>query len=153
MIKTYSPKLSEISNDWYVIDAKDLVLGRLAVVIANRLRGKHKPSFARHMDCGDNIIVINVDKIATTGKKIHKNKFYWHTGYPGGLKEKSWNDILSGKYPDRLLFNAVRSMISKGPLRNAQMRRLYLYQGEEHKHHAQTPKVLDVATMNVKNVK
>ena len=104
-MKTYSPKLSEIENKWYVVDAKDLVLGRLAVIIANRIRGKHKAMFAPHMDCGDNIIVVNADKVKVTGNKLLQGKFVWHTGHPGGIKEKSWRDILTGKFPERLIEN------------------------------------------------
>ena len=150
-MKTYSPKLSEIENKWYVVDAKDLVLGRLAVIIANRIRGKHKPMFAPHMDCGDNIIVVNADKIKVTGNKLLQGKFIWHTGHPGGIKEKSWRDILTGKFPERLIEKAVERMISKGPLRRAQMRRLHIYAGDTHPHEAQQPVVLEVAQFNTKN--
>lgn len=150
-MKTYSPKLSEIENKWYVVDAKDLVLGRLAVIIANRIRGKHKPMFAPHMDCGDNIIVVNADKIKVTGNKLLQGKFIWHTGHPGGIKEKSWRDILTGKFPERLIEKAVERMISKGPLRRAQMRRLHIYAGDTHPHEAQQPVVLEVAQFNAKN--
>lgn len=150
-IKTYSPKLAEITNNWYVIDAKDVVLGRLAVIIANRIRGKHKAVYAPHMDCGDNIIVINADKIKTTGNKLKQNTFVWHTGHPGGIKEKTWKDIIEGRFPERLLEKAVERMITKGPLRRAQMRRLYIYGGENHPHQAQAPVSLDVASLNSKN--
>ena len=151
MTKTYSPKKAEIENKWLVIDAKDLILGRLAVVIATRLRGKHKSTFAPHMDCGDNIIVLNADKVKVTGNKLKQGKFVWHTGHPGGLKEKSWYDILNGQFPDRLIYKAVERMISKGPLRRAQMRRLHIYKGDTHPHQAQMPEVLDVASLNPKN--
>ena len=150
-MKTYSPKLSEIENKWYVVDAKDLVLGRLAVIIANRIRGKHKAMFAPHMDCGDNIIVVNADKVKVTGNKLLQGKFVWHTGHPGGIKEKSWRDILTGKFPERLIEKAVERMISKGPLRRAQMRRLHIYAGDTHPHEAQQPVVLEVAQFNTKN--
>ncbi len=150
-MKTYSAKLSDIKNDWFVIDAKDLVLGRLAAVIATRLKGKHKVTYTPHMDCGDNIIVINADKVATTGNKLDKEKFYWHTGYPGGIKSRTWNEIITGKYPERLISKAVERMLSKGPLARKQMRRLYIYKGESHPHAAQAPQVLDVASMNQKN--
>ncbi len=150
-MKTYSPKLSEIENKWYVVDAKDLVLGRLSVIIANRIRGKHKAMFAPHMDCGDNIIVINADKVKVTGNKLLQGKFVWHTGHPGGIKEKSWRDILTGKFPERLIEKAVERMISKGPLRRAQMRRLHIYAGDTHPHEAQQPIVLEVAQFNTKN--
>ncbi len=150
-MKTYSPKLSEINNDWYVVDAQDVVLGRLAAVIANRIRGKHKPTFAPHMDCGDNIIILNADKVKVTGNKLEQELFHWHTTYPGGLKQKTWKDILHGKFPDRLIRKAVERMISKGPLRRSQMRRLYIYAGDTHPHQSQSPKVLDVALLNSKN--
>jgi large subunit ribosomal protein L13 len=150
-MKTYSPKLSELQNNWYIIDAKDLVLGRLAVIIANKLRGKNKPTYTPHMDCGDNIVVINAEKVKVTGNKLTQNTFVWHTGYPGGLKEKSWRDIIEGKHPERLLEKAVERMITKGPLRRAQMRRLYVYKGSTHPHVAQAPEVLDVAILNKKN--
>lgn len=150
-MKTYSPKLSEIENKWYVVDAQDVVLGRLAVILANRIRGKHKPTFAPHMDCGDNIIVINADKVKLTGNKLEQGKFIWHTGHPGGIKEKSWKNILEGKNPERLVSKAVERMISKGPLRRAQMRRLHIYADATHPHEAQTPEVLDVSVFNSKN--
>ncbi len=150
-MKTYSAKLSDIKNDWFVIDAKDLVLGRLAAVIATRLKGKHKVTYTPHMDCGDNIIVINADKVATTGNKLENERFYWHTGFPGGIKSRTWNEIITGKYPERLISKAVERMLSKGPLARKQMRRLYIYKGESHPHAAQAPQVLDVASMNQKN--
>ncbi len=150
-MKTYSPKLSEIENKWYVVDAQDVVLGRLAVILANRIRGKHKPTFAPHMDCGDNIIVINADKVKLTGKKLEQGTFIWHTGHPGGIKEKSWKNILSGKNPESLVEKAVERMISKGVLRRAQMRRLHVYVGATHPHEAQTPEALDVSVFNPKN--
>jgi large subunit ribosomal protein L13 len=150
-MKTYSPKLSEIENKWYVVDAQDIVLGRLAVILANRIRGKHKPTFAPHMDCGDNIIVVNADKVKLTGNKLEKGRFIWHTGHPGGIKEKSWKEILEGKNPERLVSKAVERMISKGPLRRAQMRRLHIYTEATHPHEAQTPEVLDVSVFNPKN--
>ncbi len=150
-MKTYSPKLAEINNEWFIIDAKDLILGRLAVVIANRIRGKHKASYAPHMDCGDNIIVINADKVKVTGNKLKQNTFVWHTNHPGGLKEKTWKDIIQGKFPERLIEKAVERMISKGPLRRSQMRRLHIYASSTHPHEAQAPQILDVASFNSKN--
>ncbi|MDR2007796.1 MAG: 50S ribosomal protein L13 [Alphaproteobacteria bacterium] len=150
-MKTYSPKLAEIENKWYVVDAKDVVLGRLAVILANRIRGKHKPTFAPHMDCGDNIVVINADKVKLTGNKKAQGKFIWHTNHPGGIKEKSWADILDGKHPERLISKAVERMISKGVLRRNQMRRLHIYAGESHPHEAQAPETLDVSVFNAKN--
>lgn len=150
-MKTYSMKASEIDKQWYVIDATDLVLGRLASIIANYLRGKHKPAFTPHMDCGDHIVVVNAEKIRLTGNKLKDKKFYWHTGHPGGIKERTMDQLLSGKYPERVLIKAVERMITRGPLGRKQMGHLKVYAGTEHPHEAQNPKVLDVASMNPKN--
>ncbi len=150
-MKTYSIKASEIEKQWYVIDATDLVLGRLASIVAKYLRGKHKPTFTPHMDCGDHIIVINAEKIRLTGKKLQDKKFYWHTGYPGGIKERSMKQLIEGKYPERVVHKAVERMITRGPLGRQQMRALRVYAGPSHPHEAQTPQVLDVASMNPKN--
>jgi large subunit ribosomal protein L13 len=150
-MKTYSMKASEIDKKWYVIDATDLVLGRLASIIAMYLRGKHKPSFTPHMDCGDNIIVINAEKVRLTGKKLDDKKFYWHTGHPGGIKERTIKQLLEGRYPERVISKAVERMITRGPLGRQQMTNLKIYAGSVHPHEAQTPQVLDVASMNPKN--
>lgn len=150
-MKTYSAKPSDIERAWCVIDAEDLVLGRLAAVIASRLRGKHKPLFTPHIDCGDNIIVINAEKVRLTGRKRANKVYYWHTGYPGGIKSRTAERILDGKHPERVLIKAVERMISRNPLGRAQMRKLHVYKGGEHPHEAQKPEVLDVAAMNPKN--
>jgi large subunit ribosomal protein L13 len=150
-MNTYSAKPSEVDKKWFVIDADGLVLGRLASVIAMRLRGKHKPMFTPHIDCGDNIIVINADKVHLTGKKLADKKYYWHTGYPGGIKERTAGAILEGKHPERVVIKAVERMISRNPLGNAQMRKLHVYAGDAHPHEAQQPEALDVAAMNPKN--
>jgi len=150
-MKTHSLKASEISKKWYVIDATDLVVGRLASIVAKLLRGKHKPTFTPHMDCGDNIIIINAEKISLTGKKLTDRKYYWHTGYPGGIKEKTVEKVLEGKYPERVVRKAVERMITSNPLGRQQMSNLYVYAGENHKHMAQKPEILDVAAMNPKN--
>ena len=150
-MKTYSAKPSDIDRAWCVIDAEDLVLGRLAAVIASRLRGKHKPLFTPHIDCGDNIIVINAEKVRLTGRKRADKIYYWHTGYPGGIKSRTAERILDGKHPERVLIKAVERMISRNPLGRAQMRKLHVYKGAEHPHEAQKPEVLDVAAMNPKN--
>lgn len=150
-MKTYSIKASEIDKQWYVIDATDLVLGRLASIVAKYLRGKHKPTFTPHMDCGDHIIVINAEKICLTGNKLKDKKFYWHTGYPGGIKERSMKQLIEGKYPERVVHKAVERMITRGPLGRQQMRALKIYTGPSHPHEAQNPQVLDVASMNPKN--
>lgn len=150
-MKTYSMKASEIDKKWFVIDATDLILGRLAVVVANRLRGKHKPTFTPSMDCGDNIIVVNAEKVHLTGNKLADKKFYWHTGYPGGIKERTIGQILGGRYPERVIEKAVERMITRGPLGRKQMKNLHIYAGPTHRHEAQKPEVLDVASMNSKN--
>ncbi len=150
-MKTYSAKPSEIEKKWYVIDADGVVLGRLAAVIANRLRGKHKTTYTPHMDCGDNIIVINAEKVKVTGRKRTQNKFYYHTGYPGGIKERVWGHILDGRFPERLIEKAVERMVPRGPLGRVQMGNLRVYKGAAHPHDAQTPEVLDVGAMNAKN--
>ena len=150
-MKTYSAKPSDIERAWCVIDADGLVLGRLAAVIASRLRGKHKPLFTPHIDCGDNIIVVNAEKVRLTGRKRADKVYYWHTGYPGGIKSTTAERILDGKHPERVLIKAVERMISRNPLGRAQMRKLHVYKGGEHPHEAQKPEVLDVAAMNPKN--
>lgn len=148
---TYSAKAADIQKDWILIDAEGLVLGRLASIIALRLRGKHKPTYTQHMDDGDNVIVINAEKIRLTGNKAKADIFYWHTGYPGGIKGKSKGEILEGKFPERVVEKAVERMIPEGPLGRQQMKNLKVYAGSTHPHEAQTPKVLDVASMNPKN--
>ena len=150
-MKTYSAKPSDIERAWCVIDADGLVLGRLASIIASRLRGKHKPLFTPHIDCGDNIIVINAEKVRLTGRKRANKIYYWHTGYPGGIKSITAERILDGKHPERVLIKAVERMISRNPLGRAQMRKLHVYKGDAHPHEAQKPEVLDVAAMNPKN--
>ncbi len=152
-MKTYSARPKDIENKWYVIDADGLILGRLASEIARRLRGKHKPMFTPHMDCGDNIIVVNAERVHLTGNKLAKRKYYWHTGYPGGIKERTAGQILEGRHPERLLIKAVERMISRNPLGRRQMRRVHAYPGTSHPHAAQKPEALDVATMNPKNSK
>tara|TARA_R110002126_G_scaffold34710_11_gene107239 strand:+ start:1340 stop:1810 length:471 start_codon:yes stop_codon:yes gene_type:complete len=150
-MRTYSAKPSEIEKKWWIVDAEGMILGRLASVLANYLRGKHKPTFTPHMDCGDNIVVINAEKVKLTGNKRTDKTFYWHTGYPGGIKSHTMDKILDGKHPERVLEKAVQRMISRGPLAREQMRNLRIYSGAEHPHEAQQPEVLDVAAMNPKN--
>ncbi|MDZ4739763.1 MAG: 50S ribosomal protein L13 [Alphaproteobacteria bacterium] len=152
-MSTYSAKASEIKKDWILIDAEGLVVGRLASVIATRLRGKHKPSYTPHMDCGDNVILINADKVVLTGNKMTGKVFYYHTGYPGGIKERVVGKILTGKYPERVMEKAVERMLPGGPLGRRQLGHLFVYAGAEHKHEAQQPKTLDVKSMNPKNVR
>ena len=152
-MKTYSAKPKEVTRDWFIIDADGLVLGRLASQIALRLRGKHKPTFTPHIDCGDNIVVINADKVLLTGNKRTNKTYFWHTGYPGGIRSRTADKILSSKYPERVLMKAVERMISRSPLGRQQMRKLHVYAGNEHPHDAQKPQLLDIAKFNSKNVK
>lgn len=151
MKTTLSLKPAEVQKDWTLIDAEGLVLGRLAVVIATRLRGKHKAQFTPHVDCGDNIVVINADKVKLTGNKAEQEMFYYHTGYAGGIKSRSIGQRLASKFPERVLEKAVERMITRGPLQRQQMKHLYIYAGAEHPHDGQQPKPLDVAAMNAKN--
>jgi large subunit ribosomal protein L13 len=150
-MKTYSAKASEIEKKWVVIDASGLVVGRLASVIAMRLRGKHKPTYTPHMDCGDNVIVVNAAKVLLTGKKLKDKVYYRHTGYIGGIKERTAGAIMAGKHPERIIEKAVERMIPRGPLGRRQMANLRVYAGAEHPHAAQAPETLDVAKMNPKN--
>jgi len=150
---TYSAKPSDIEKKWVVIDANGLVVGRLASLIAMRLRGKHLPSYTPHMDCGDNVVVINADKVVFSGNKRTKKTYYRHTGYPGGIKSNTADKILEGKFPGRVLMKAVERMMPGGPLSRRQMTNLKIYAGPEHPHEAQQPKPLDVASLNRKNTR
>jgi large subunit ribosomal protein L13 len=150
-MKTYSAKPTEIEKKWLLIDAEGLVLGRLAAIIADRLRGKHKPTYTPHMDCGDHIVVVNAEKVALTGNKKRDSVFRWYTGYPGGLKERSKGAILEGKHPERVILKAVERMVPRGPLGRRIMGHLKVYKGATHPHEAQQPAPLDVAAMNRKN--
>ncbi|MCW8916864.1 MAG: 50S ribosomal protein L13 [Magnetovibrio sp.] len=150
-MKTYSATPADVEKKWYVVDAEDVVLGRMASQIAMRLRGKHKAMFTPNIDCGDNIIVINAEKVKLTGRKLTNKKFYWHTGHPGGIKERTMEAILTGDHPERVVIKAVERMISRSPLGRDQMRKLHVYAGPDHPHGAQNPEVLDIAAMNPKN--
>ena len=150
-MKTYSAKPSDVERKWFVIDADGLVLGRMASVIALRLRGKHKPMFTPNIDCGDHIVVINAEKVRLTGRKMTDKRYYWHTGYPGGIKSRTAGAIIEGPNPERVIIKAVERMISRSPLGREQMRKLHVYAGTEHPHTAQQPEALDVAAMNPKN--
>jgi large subunit ribosomal protein L13 len=150
-MKTFTLKAGELDKKWLLIDAEGLILGRLACLIADRLRGKHKPTFTPHMDCGDNIVVINAAKVKLTGNKARDSMFQWHTGYPGGIKERSKGAILAGKYPERVILKAVERMVPRGPLGRAQMGHLRVYPGATHPHEAQQPQSVDIAAMNPKN--
>lgn len=150
-MSTYSAKPQDINAKWFVIDANGVVLGRLASHVAKMLRGKHKTQYTPHMDCGDNIVIINADKVKITGNKRADKRYYWHTGYAGGIKERSPEFILNSAYPERVLQKAVERMIPEGPLGRAQLRKLRVYKGTEHPHTAQNPEVLDFAAQNPKN--
>jgi large subunit ribosomal protein L13 len=150
-MKTFSAKPTDIDKKWVLIDADGLVVGRLAAVVATRLRGKHKPSFTPHMDCGDNVIIINAEKILLTGNKAKDKVYHWHTGYIGGIKERTPEKFLQGKTPTRVVEKAVQRMLPKGTLGKHQMGNLRVYAGPEHPHEAQQPQTLDVGAMNPKN--
>ena len=151
-MKTYSAKPDDIKKNWILIDADGLVVGRLAALIATRLRGKHKPIFTPHMDCGDHVVVVNADKVALTGNKAADKIYYRHTGYPGGIKQQRPRQILEGKHPHRILQMAVQRMMPGGPMGRKQLKSLRLYSGPDHPHDAQQPEPLDVAKLNEKNV-
>ena len=150
-MKTYSAKPGDIERKWFVIDAEGVVLGRLASIVAMRLRGKHKPMYTPHLDCGDHIVIINADKVQLTGNKLADKIYYRHTGYPGGIRSTTAGKILDGKHPERVVEKAVQRMIPKGPLGRQVLRKLKVYAGAEHPHEAQQPEFLDVAAINDKN--
>ena len=150
-MKTFSARPADIDKKWILVDAEGVVLGRMASQIALILRGKHKPSYTPHMDCGDNVVVINAGKVHLTGKKLSDKIYYRHTGYPGGIKERRAGEILEGKHPERVVQKAVERMIPGGPLGRRQLKSLRVYAGAEHPHAAQNPVVLDLATRNPKN--
>jgi len=150
-MKTFSAKPSDVNKKWVVIDADGVVLGRLASIVSMRLRGKHLTTYTPHIDMGDNVIIINAEKVALTGRKLTDKVFYWHTGFPGGIKGRTMGQLLGGKYPERVVTKAVERMITRGPLGRAQMKNLRVYSGPAHPHEAQQPEVVDVAGMNPKN--
>jgi large subunit ribosomal protein L13 len=150
--QTASAKPAEVKKNWVLIDADGLVLGRLAALVANRLRGKHKASFTPHVDCGDHVVIINAKKVRVTGQKGEQSVFYWHTGYPGGIKGRTVRERLDSAHPERVIEKAVERMITRGPLGRRQMRNLHVYAGPEHPHGGNTPAKLDIAAMNPKNV-
>jgi large subunit ribosomal protein L13 len=150
-MKTYSAKPTDVERKWLLIDAENVVLGRLASFVAERLRGKHKPQYTPNIDCGDNVIVINAEKVALTGNKRANKTFYWHTGYPGGIKSRTAEKTLDGEHPDRMVLKAVQRMLPKGPLGREQFRKLRVYAGTEHGHEAQKPEVIDFGALNPKN--
>ena len=150
-MKTFSAKPTDIEKNWVLVDADGLVLGRLAAILATRLRGKHKPSYTPHMDCGDNVIVINAEKVALTGNKGKQSLNRHYTGFPGGLKELTKGSILAGAHPERVIVKAVERMMPRGPLGRKMMGHLFAYKGANHPHEAQQPKKVDIAAMNRKN--
>jgi large subunit ribosomal protein L13 len=152
-MKTYSAKAADIEKKWVMIDAKGLVVGRLASIVALRLRGKHKPTFTPHVDCGDNVIIVNASKVVLTGRKLQPKVYRHHTGYIGGIKERSAKAIMEGRFPERIVEKAVERMLPHGPLGRQQLGNLRVYPGPEHPHEAQKPETLDVGSMNRKNVR
>lgn len=150
-MKTFSLKPADVEKKWVIIDAEGLVVGRLASVVAMRLRGKHKASYTPHVDCGDNVVIINADKVVFTGRKREQKVYYHHTGHPGGIKERSAKFILDGRFPERVVEKAVERMLPRGPLFRKILGNLRVYKGAEHPHVAQQPEALDVASLNSKN--
>ena len=152
-MNTFSQKPADVQKKWVLIDAEGVVLGRLAALVASRLRGKHKPTFTPHVDDGDNVIIINADKVKLTGRKYTDKKYYWHTGHPGGIKSRTKQQILEGAHPERVVYQAVKRMLPGNRLSRRQMTNLRIYAGSEHPHEAQSPDVLDVKSMNKKNTR
>lgn len=150
-MKTFNLKPAEVEKKWVLIDAEGLVLGRLASIIATRLRGKHLATYTPHVDCGDNIVVVNAEKVRLTGNKLADKVFHWHTGFPGGIKQATIGQRLGGKHPERVIEKAVERMITRGPLQRKQMKNLKVYAGAAHPHEAQQPVKLDIAGLNRKN--
>ena len=150
-MKTFVAKPAEVVKKWIVIDADGLVVGRLTALVALRLKGEHKAIYTPHVDCGDNIIVVNAEKAVFTGRKYEDKVYNWHTGYPGGIKERTARQIIEGKFPERVVEKAVERMLRRGPLQRQLMRNLKVYKGPEHPHVAQNPEKLDVAKLNRKN--
>lgn len=153
LMKTFSAKPAEVTKKWVIIDATGLVVGRLATLVAMRLRGKHLPTYTPHVDCGDNVIIINASKVVLTGRKRDNKVYYHHTGFIGGIKERSAKAILEGRFPERVVEKAIERMIPRGPLGRVQMGNLRVYPGAEHPHEAQQPEKLDIGAMNRKNMR
>lgn len=152
-MQTKSIRSEDVKRKWILIDAQDIVLGRLAVVAATHLRGKNKPFYTPHVDCGDHVVIINAEKIHLTGKKLTDKIFFWHTGYAGGIKQRTMKEILTGKHPERVVEKAIERMIPRGPLGREVLKKLRVYPGADHPHTAQNPEILDVAALNSKNAK
>jgi large subunit ribosomal protein L13 len=152
-MKTFSAKPAEVDKKWVLIDADGLIVGRLATLVAMRLRGKHKPTFTPHVDDGDNVVIINAAKAVLTGRKAEQKIYYKHTGYIGGIKERSAKSILAGKFPERIVEKAIERMLPRGPLGRVQLGNLRVYPGPDHPHAAQQPEKIDIGAMNRKNVR
>jgi large subunit ribosomal protein L13 len=152
-MRTYVTKPAEVEKKWVLIDGTGLVVGRLASIVARRLRGKHKASYTPHVDDGDNVIIVNADKVVLTGRKRQDKTYYWHTGHIGGIKQRTARQIFEGKFPERILEKAVARMMPEGPLARRQLKNLRIYAGPSHPHDAQQPETIDVAAMNRKNVR
>jgi large subunit ribosomal protein L13 len=150
---SYSAKPAEVEKKWFLIDGQGLVVGRLATIVAMRLRGKHKPTYTPHVDCGDNIIIVNAEKVVLTGRKVQQKVYYHHTGYPGGIKERTAGFILGGKFPQRVVEKAIQRMLPRGPLGRQQLSNLRVYAGPSHPHEAQQPEALEIAALNRKNIR
>jgi large subunit ribosomal protein L13 len=150
---TYSAKPAEVEKKWVLIDGTGLVVGRLASIVALRLRGKHKPTYTPHVDCGDHVIIVNAEKVVLTGRKVEQKVYRHHTGHIGGIKERTAKFILEGKFPQRVVEKAVERMLPRGPLGRRQLGNLRVYKGPEHPHAAQQPEQLDVAALNRKNTR
>ncbi len=149
--KSFDLKVKDVKKKWVVFDAEGVILGRLAAVIATRLRGKHLPTFTPSVDCGDYVIVVNADKVRMTGKKLDEKEFHYHTGYAGGIKTRTRAQILSGRYPERVIEKAVERMLPGGPLGRKQLGNLKVYKGAEHPHAAQNPVAINFSSANSKN--
>ncbi|MCB1488899.1 MAG: 50S ribosomal protein L13 [Bauldia sp.] len=152
-MKTYSAKPAEVEKKWVLIDAENAVVGRLAALVARRLRGKHLPHYTPHVDCGDNVVIINAGRVALTGRKHEDKLYHWHTGHPGGIKERTARQILEGKFPERVVEKAVQRMMPEGPLARRQLKNLRVYAGPEHPHEAQQPEKIDIGALSAKNVR
>jgi large subunit ribosomal protein L13 len=151
--KSFELRHQDIKKTWVVVDAEGVILGRLAAHLATLLRGKHRPTFTPSVDCGDNVIVVNAEKVRMTGKKLTDKVFFYHTGYPGGIKERTRDKMLAGAHPERVIEKAVERMMPRGPLGRRQMTNLKVYKGAEHPHAAQSPTAIDFASRNRKNTK
>ncbi|MEN3350475.1 MAG: large subunit ribosomal protein, partial [Bradyrhizobium sp.] len=152
-MSTFSAKPAEVTKKWVVIDAKGLVVGRLATLVAMRLRGKHLPTYTPHVDCGDNVIIVNAAHVVLTGRKREQKTYYKHTGFIGGIKERTAKQILEGRFPERVVEKAIERMIPRGPLGRMQMGNLRVYPGADHPHEAQSPEKVDIASLNRKNTR